>query len=71
MIFDADDPRLTAYTLDELDPADRAEIEKLLEENPDARKHRGGDSARPRNGFPRGLKRKASSSPPRLSPTIG
>ncbi len=31
-----DDPKLTAYALDELDPADRAEIEQLLRENPNA-----------------------------------
>ncbi|MEA3208955.1 MAG: Ca-activated chloride channel [Chthoniobacter sp.] len=31
-----DDPKLTAYALDELDPAERAEIEQLLRENPEA-----------------------------------
>ena len=31
-----DDPKLTAYALDELDPADRAEVEQLLRENPEA-----------------------------------
>ena len=31
-----DDPKLTAYALDELDPADRAEVEQLLRENPNA-----------------------------------
>jgi anti-sigma factor RsiW len=32
-----DDPKLTAYALDELDPAERAEIEQMLAANPDAR----------------------------------
>ena len=31
-----DDPKLTAYALNELDPAERAEVEQLLRENPDA-----------------------------------
>ena len=31
-----DDPKLTAYALDELDPAERAEVEQLLRENPNA-----------------------------------
>jgi len=35
--FDPDDPRLTAYVLNELDQADRAEIERLLAESPQAR----------------------------------
>jgi len=37
MSFDANDPRLTAYALDELDDAERAEVEKLLEQSPEAR----------------------------------
>lgn len=35
--FDADDPRLTAYVLDELEPAERAELEQLLASSPEAR----------------------------------
>ena len=35
--MNSDDPKLTAYALDEFDPAERAEIEQLLRENPDAR----------------------------------
>ena len=31
-----DDPKLTAYALDELDPAERAEVEQLLREHPQA-----------------------------------
>ncbi len=34
--MNTDDPKLTAYALDELDPAERAEIEQLLRENADA-----------------------------------
>lgn len=34
--MNSDDPKLTAYALDELDPTERAEIEQLLRENPDA-----------------------------------
>jgi secreted protein with Ig-like and vWFA domain len=37
MSFDANDPRLTAYALDELDEAERAQVEKLLEQSPGAR----------------------------------
>jgi len=33
-----DDPKITAYALDELEPAERTEVEKLLAENPDALK---------------------------------
>ncbi len=31
-----DDPKLTAYALDEIDPADRAELERLLRDDPTA-----------------------------------
>jgi Ca-activated chloride channel homolog len=34
--FNPDDPRLTAFALGELDGADRAEIEQLIEESPEA-----------------------------------
>src|SRR6516165_2102253 len=34
MIFDPNDPRLTAYVLGELDPADCAAIEAMLKESP-------------------------------------
>jgi Ca-activated chloride channel family protein len=34
--MNSDDPKLTAYALDELDPAERAEVEQLLRENPAA-----------------------------------
>ncbi len=37
MPFDPDDPRLTAYALGELDPADRASVEAILRDDPDAR----------------------------------
>jgi len=37
--FDADDPRLTAYVLGELDEAERADIEQLLETSPAAREY--------------------------------
>ena len=37
MTFDPNDPRLTAYLLGELDPADRAEIESMLEDSPEGR----------------------------------
>ncbi len=37
-IFDPEDPKLTAYALGELtDPAERAEVEQLLQHSPDAR----------------------------------
>ena len=39
MIFDANDPRLTAYALDEIDPAERSEIEQLLADCEEARNH--------------------------------
>lgn len=39
MIFDANDPRLTAYALDEVDSAERAEIEQLLADCQEARTH--------------------------------
>ncbi len=39
MIFDPNDPRLTAYALDELDPAGRAEIDLLLVDCEEARNH--------------------------------
>ena len=36
--FDPEDPRLTAYALDELpDPAERAAVEQILERSPEAR----------------------------------
>ena len=38
MPFDPDDPRLTAYALGELDAADRAEVEALLADSPEARR---------------------------------
>src|SRR5689334_16590026 len=38
MTFDASDPRLTAYALGELDGTERAEIEALLAESPEARR---------------------------------
>jgi Ca-activated chloride channel family protein len=38
MIFDTDDPRLTAYALGELDPAQEQEIEQLLSYSDQARK---------------------------------
>ncbi len=34
--MNSDDPKLTAFALDELDPADRAEIEQLLRDDPAA-----------------------------------
>ena len=37
MPLDPDDPRLTAFALGELDPADRAEVQALLLDDPDAR----------------------------------
>jgi Ca-activated chloride channel homolog len=39
MIFDTDDPRLTAYALGELDPASHREIEDLLASSDEARRH--------------------------------
>ena len=39
MIFDANDPRLTAFALDEIDPAARSEIEQLLADCEEARNH--------------------------------
>ncbi len=41
MIFDANDPRLTAYALDEIDPSERAAIEQLLADCEEARIHVG------------------------------
>ncbi len=38
MTFDPDDPRLTAYALGELEGDERATVEALLAENPDARR---------------------------------
>jgi Ca-activated chloride channel family protein len=38
MVYDHDDPRLTAYVLGELDPSETAEIEKLVADHEDARK---------------------------------
>lgn len=35
--IDPDDPRFTAYVLDELEPAERAEIDRLLAASPEAR----------------------------------
>lgn len=35
--FNADDPRLSAYLMDELEPVEREEIEGLLREDPEAR----------------------------------
>ena len=37
--FNNDDPRWTAYVLDELDGAERDEIEQILAESPEAREH--------------------------------
>src|SRR5208283_6053200 len=39
MIFDTNDPRLTAYALDEIDPAGRSEIEQLLADCEEARNY--------------------------------
>ena len=39
MIYDANDPRLTAFALDEMDPAARSEIEQLLADCEVARNH--------------------------------
>src|SRR5271157_4216679 len=39
MIFDANDPRLTAYALGEIDPAERSEIEQLLADREEARNY--------------------------------
>ena len=39
MIFDANDPRLTAYALGEIDPAERSEIEQLLADCEEARNY--------------------------------
>jgi Ca-activated chloride channel family protein len=39
MIFDTDDPRLTAYALGELDPSQHPEIERLVAESDEARKY--------------------------------
>ena len=39
MIFDANDPRLTAYALGESDPAERSEIEQLLADCEEARNY--------------------------------
>lgn len=38
MNFDLSDPRLTAYVVGELDDAERAEVERLLAESPEARR---------------------------------
>ena len=38
MIYDNDDPRLTAYALGELETSETAEVERLIAENEDARK---------------------------------
>src|SRR5678815_4229322 len=35
-LMNPDDPKLTAYALDELDAAERAEIEQVLREHPEA-----------------------------------
>ena len=35
--FNSEDPRLTAFVLDEIDDSDRAEIEQLLETSTEAR----------------------------------
>src|SRR5579883_1324270 len=37
MTFDPNDPRLTAYLLGELDPADCAEVESMLQDSPEGR----------------------------------
>ncbi len=37
MTFDPNDPRLTAYVLGELDPAERSEFEAMLEDSADGR----------------------------------
>ncbi|MGZ3335508.1 MAG: YfbK domain-containing protein [Isosphaeraceae bacterium] len=39
MIFDTNDPRLTAYALGEIDPAERSEIEQLLADREEARNY--------------------------------
>src|SRR5208337_2016416 len=39
MIFDTNDPRLTAYALGEIDPAERSEIEQLLADCEEARNY--------------------------------
>jgi Ca-activated chloride channel homolog len=39
MIFDTNDPRLTAYALGEIDPSERSEIEQLLADCEEARNH--------------------------------
>ncbi len=39
MIFDTNDPRLTAYALGEIDPAERSEIEQLLAGRAEARNY--------------------------------
>ena len=39
MIFDTNDPRLTAYALGEIDPSERSEIEQLLADRQEARNH--------------------------------
>ena len=36
MTFDPNDPRLTAYVLGELEPAERAEVEAMLNDSPGA-----------------------------------
>ncbi|MBX3736514.1 MAG: von Willebrand factor type A domain-containing protein [Candidatus Didemnitutus sp.] len=36
--FNQDDPRLTAYALDEMEPAERAEFERWLQQHPEAQK---------------------------------
>ena len=37
MTFDPNDPRLTAYVLGELEPAERAEVEAMLDDSPECR----------------------------------
>ena len=39
MIFDTNDPRLTAYALGEIDPSERSEIEQLLADREEARNY--------------------------------
>ena len=37
MTIEKDDPRITAYALDELDEAEREEFERWLEDHPEGR----------------------------------
>ena len=35
MTFDPNDPRLTSYVLGELEPAEQAEVEAMLDDSPE------------------------------------